>query len=308
MILLLAVLVSFINHRVRLGQESALFVPLGEMVQVGAHSLSVYKEGAGPANLVFMAGSGTASPILDFRSLYTQLSDDYGITVVERLGYGFSDVAAEPRDVDTVLEQTRAALAVADVHPPFVLFPHSMAVLEALRWAHLYPEEIAAIIGLDAAVPSAYEDGNVPGGIMLELAWFGARTGITRFIPGLVDDSAAIKAGSLTEHEKEIYRAVFYRRTETRPMVNELRSVEENALLVDDLPSPQVPMLFFTSNGEGTAHDAHEWQQHQTDFLSRVDNGQQVTLDSGHYVHDYDYLLIADRSRGFLVELGIGGD
>ena len=37
--------------------------------------------------LVFMSGAGTSSPILDFKSRYSLLNDDYRITVVEKFGY-----------------------------------------------------------------------------------------------------------------------------------------------------------------------------------------------------------------------------
>lgn len=66
--------------------------------------------GDGDKTLVFMSGAGTCSPILDFKSLNSSLSDDYRIVVVEKLGYGFSDVVDESRDIDTILSQTRMAI------------------------------------------------------------------------------------------------------------------------------------------------------------------------------------------------------
>ena len=39
-----------------------------------------------------MSGWGTPSPILDFKTLYSRLSDENRIVVVEKFGYGFSDV------------------------------------------------------------------------------------------------------------------------------------------------------------------------------------------------------------------------
>ena len=306
LLLSLITLSSFVNHQAHLGKESDLFSPLGRIVSVDGHAMSLYTEGGGGATLVFLAGSGTASPILDFRSLYSQLSDHYEIVVVERLGYGFSDIADEPRDVDTVLAETREALKAGGVAGPYVLFPHSMAVLAALRWAQKYPGEVSAIIGLDAAVPSVYEDTGPPNKAILQVTSLAARVGITRFFPSIVDDSAAIKAGSLSEREKDIYRAVFYRRTQTRPMVKELESVVKNAETVGGLPPPQLPMLFFTSNGDGTGLDPRAWQRHQTDYLAKVNGSQQITLDSGHYIQDFEYKAIAAQSRQFLDDLDIG--
>ena len=73
-ILLIAI---YINHQIRLKQESKLRSPLGQIVEVDGHNMSIYIEGAGDATLVFMSGGGTCSPILDFKSLYALLSDKY---------------------------------------------------------------------------------------------------------------------------------------------------------------------------------------------------------------------------------------
>ena len=164
----------YINHRILLNQEEALRTPLGKIVEVDGHQMSVYVEGNGDKTIVFMSGGGTCSPILDFRSLYSTLSDNYKIVVVEKFGYGFSDIVNKDRSIDSILEDTRTALVKADIEGPYVLCPHSMSGIEALYWAGQYPEEVEAIIGLDMAVPKAYEDYriNMP---MLKISKFAAR-------------------------------------------------------------------------------------------------------------------------------------
>ena len=72
---------------------------------------------------------------LDFKSLYSLLSDEYQIVVVEKFGYGFSDVVKEDRDIKTILSETRMALTKAGIEGPYVLCPHSMSGIEALYWA-----------------------------------------------------------------------------------------------------------------------------------------------------------------------------
>ena len=53
----------------------------------------------------FLSGSGTCSPILDFKSLYSLLRDDYRIVVVEKFGYGYSDIVDEDRNIQTILSR-----------------------------------------------------------------------------------------------------------------------------------------------------------------------------------------------------------
>lgn len=299
-VLLFIVLISFINHKIKLNQESKLFKPMGKMVTVNEHLMHVYSEGKGDFTLVFMSGGGTSSPTLDFKSLYSRLINDYRVAVIEKSGYGFSEIADVPRDIDTVLEETRKALTLAGEKAPYVLFPHSMSGIEALYWARLYPDEIAAIVGLDPAVPQAYDNYSMPSKVVLNLSAFAANSGLTRLFPSICNDSAAIQYGSLTDDEKEVYRAVFYRRTATSTMLRELENIQENAKKVNEMGSPEIPMLFFISNGEGTGWEKEQWQKHLIEYISAVPKGQQVLLDCGHYVHDYEFDTIASQSKDFL--------
>ena len=74
-----------------------------------------------------------------------------------KFGYGHSDLTGGPRDVDTVVEEYRRALAACGRPVPVVLAAHSMGFLEALHWASKYPEEVSALVGLDPAVPEVYQ-------------------------------------------------------------------------------------------------------------------------------------------------------
>ena len=297
---LMLLLTVYINHQLRLNAEAELRLPLGQMVEVGGHNMSIYVEGTGETTLVFMSGGGTCSPILDFKSLYSLLSDKYQIAVVEKFGYGFSDVVDKSRDIDSILEDTRTALAAAGLNAPYVLCPHSMSGLEALYWAQKYPDEVSAIIGLDMAVPEYYDSMTINIPLMRAAGW-AAHLGVTRFIPG-ISDSAATQHGTLSETEKEIYRALFFSRTATVTMLNEMERVKENAKKVDSLGVPQLPMLLFLSDGSGgTGFDKETWRKIPIQYLSQVEGGEYIELDCPHYVHDYEYKVISEQIIAFLL-------
>lgn len=291
-------LISFINHKIHSAQEKSLLAPLGNMLEVNGHKMSIYTTGEGDKTLVFMSGGGTCSPILDFKSLYSLLSDDYKIVVVEKFGYGFSDVIDEERPIDSILEDTREGLREAGIEGPFVLCPHSMSGIEALYWAQKYPSEVDAIVGLDMAVPEAYENYNIDM-FTIRLGQVAARLGITRLLPG-VSESDAIKYGTLTEEEKEIYRAVFYNRTLTSTMIKEVQEIKDNAKIVDEGGTPSCPMLLFISNGQGTGWDIETWRKVQINYISNIENAKYIELDCSHYVHDYKYKEINEEIRNFV--------
>ena len=129
-IIIILILAIYANHRIHLIKEANFLSTLGEIVQVDGNNLSVYTEGDGETTLIFMSGAGTSSPILDFKSLYSCLSDKYKIAVVEKLGYGFSDIVDKSRDIDSMLEDTRAALTAAGLNAPYVLCPLQCPVLK----------------------------------------------------------------------------------------------------------------------------------------------------------------------------------
>lgn len=298
-VIVLFVVVSFVRHKICSSNEKDLLTPLGELVEVNGHNMSVYTEGNGDKTLVFMSGGGTCSPILDFKSLYSLLISEYKIVVVEKFGYGFSDVVDEARDIDTMLSETRMALKKADVEGPYVLCPHSMSGLEALYWAQKYPEETEAIVGLDMAVPDYYDEMNISLP-MLKLGQYGAALGITRWIPGLAE-SDAIKYGTLSDKEKEIYRALFYQRTATVTMINEAKVVKDNANAVKKNDIPQVPMLLFISDGSGgTGFTKEKWRSIPKEYISGSDNASYIELDCPHYVHDYEFEEISKEIRNFI--------
>lgn len=297
---LMLLLIICINHQIHLKMEKELRLPLGQMVEVDGNNMSIYVEGTGDITLVFMSGGGTCSPILDFKSLYSLLSNKYRIVVVEKFGYGFSDVVDKKRGIESILADTRAALKAAGIEAPYILCPHSMSGIEALYWAQQYPEEILAIIGLDMAVPKSYQDYNI-NMTMLKLSQFASAIGITRLLPS-VSDSDAIINGTLSNKEKEIYRAVFYNRTATITMLNEVKSIKENASKVEADNTPQIPMLLFVSNGDGTGWDKETWRSYQREYIANIENSKMIELDCPHYVHDYEYKAISESIIAFLLE------
>ena len=294
----LVIFVSFVNHKLKLSEEDNRFVANGQIVDVNGRHMHVYTEGTGEETLVFMSGGGTSSPVFDFKSLYFLLSDQYKIAVVEKAGYGFSEVTSSNRDIDTILTETREALLKSGIKGPYTLFPHSMSGIEALYWAQTYPNEVTAIVGLDMATPPAYEDYQIPM-TLVRLGGLAANSGLTRWIPN-ISESDAVKYGTLTDEEKELSKVVFYRRTSTKNMVNEIENIKSNAQKVGESRIPNVPMLLFASNGQETGFDEETWMNIQNDYINKVKNGKLIKVDAAHYIHNIKYKQIAEESKEFL--------
>jgi len=222
----------------------------GKMVTVNDHKIHIYTEGRGIPSLIFLSGSGTSSPIYDFKTLFTKMSDEYKIVVLEKAGYGFSEITDISRDIDTILFETRTVLKEESIKPPYILFPHSLSAIEALYWVQCYPDEIIAIVGLDPALPPFYENMDIKTKIKkLKLASKIANGKLKFLLPMIASHLSPIKYNVLNEIDKKICKAIIYHRTLTNDMINEVLIIKENAAKINIETLKSVPMLFFITKG-----------------------------------------------------------
>jgi len=303
-LLTLGILGVFINHRVQLNQEQDMYTAPGDLVEVNGHLIHIYQEGQGEQTLVFLSGHGTSAPMLDFKPLWSKFVDDYRIVVVERPGYGYSDITDEPRDIATLLEETKAALEQAGEHGPYTLFAHSMSGLEAIYWAQTYPEEVQAIIGLDPLLPEAVDLlTNVPES-QLQMAGFMSRIGLSRLMPisELEQTIPLLGLDSLSEEEKDEYMALFYKKSMSKNMIEEFSYLDENAqtVLEEGVPT-NTPMYFFISSEQDASVTG--WKDTLETYIASLFRGQSSLLSTGHYVHYESSQFIADEVKDFLNSL-----
>ena len=112
-----------------------------DYIEIDGHKLHLFRAGDEKCpKFIFMSGSGTISPVYDFKILYEKLVSDFRIIVIEKFGYGCSDLYEGPCDVDSVVAYQRRALEHAGEKGPYILLPHSMSGLEAIRWKQKYPD------------------------------------------------------------------------------------------------------------------------------------------------------------------------
>jgi len=292
---LVLLLASFIYHRLALQREKASLNPMGQMVSVNGHDMSVFVKGNGPQTLVFLSGAGTASPILDFKDLYDGLSKQYKIVVVERAGYGYSEDTSKSRDVSEVLSETRQALAKAQVSGPYIILSHSMASLETLLWQEKYPSEIQAVIGLDWALPESYSQLRMHSQI-LRMARLGSQLGLLRYIPSRL----YVPNENLSSSDRRLYQRIAYRQILSQAMLNESLSVKENAKKVDDKIDSQIPTLLLVSNGEGTSFSKEEWRNYAARFAKDQKNIALTFYDAPHYLYHYQTKEVVAKIEDFI--------
>ena len=293
--ILLFLLATFIFHRICLEKEEASLTPMGQLVPVNEHQINVYVEGTGPETIVILSGAGIASPILDFKDLSDSLAKRYKVVIVERAGYGYSDDSNHSRDVMEVLSETRQALSQANIIEPFIILSHSMASLESLAWQEKYPDEVKALIGLDWALPSSYENLK-QNQALLTVAYWSSKIGLLRYFP----ESFYIKNSTLTETERKQYKLLAYKQLMSQAMLHESQKVKENAKKVPSNINPKIPTLLLVSNGQGTSFGQSEWQNFAEKFASEQSNVKVIYMDVPHDLYHYQNHEVVSRIEDFL--------
>ena len=304
-IILLTVLCIY--HQIRLRKEESIITHMaGQYVEVDGHNMNIYTEGDGEETLVFLTGFGTPSPILDFKPLYSRLSDSNRIVVIEKFGYGYSDEYDGDRSVDTLVDQDRQALEALSIEGPFILVPHSAGGIEAIWWAEHYPDEVRAIIGLDSNVPSQYENYRTPWDLntvepqdidecissMAVNDFFMYKIGLFRLMMP-PSSLPAISSDDLSAVEREQYSALGYTMycrgsgsTFMRESIMTEHSLECLREYVNS-PVPDIPTLFFVSDGSVMEQlmEPETWIKIHEDYIDEITNGVIINLECGHYVH-----------------------
>jgi len=285
----------FVYNKAKLKEEQILINnPIGQMIEIDGKNMCIYTEGEGDHTIVFLSGSGTASPILDFKPLYERLSDDFKIVVIEKFGYGFSDIVETERSFDTMLRQDREALKKVGIEGKLILCPHSMSALEAILWAQKYPDEVEAIVGLDMALPRAYEVLDLDGAFKRErISAIGRELGLVRLF---YSDSSF--SDGLSKEEKALYRAIGCEKAVNITVQNEGLYIKDACNEINSYPIPDVPTLLFVSNGKEVG--VENWIEIQHDYVTNLSVSKVIELDCGHYVHCHDYEAIARDIKQFV--------
>ncbi|MFZ4201530.1 alpha/beta fold hydrolase [Lysinibacillus sp. NPDC056220] len=286
-------------------KEEAILRNKGMMVNIDGQSMNVYREGAGEDTYVFMAGSGIAAPVYELKGLYSKFSQHHQIAVVDRAGYGFSEIAHDERAIDIILMQTREALLASGLQPPYILVPHSISGLEAIYWAQKYPEEVKGIIALDIGLPSQYVKHKMStfDRWMVKGVSLATSVGLHRLVPSQVYNPQVLNMSFLTTEEKEIYQALSFKQFFNEDMKNELLHVYENSLQSEQLPLPQeTPMLIVDAISKENVHSKYTEQNRQdyADFAKQFTHAVVKEVSGTHSIYLYQPDAIYQLAMDFM--------
>lgn len=255
--------------------------PYGETVSLERGNVNVSVSGDGQQTVVLLSGYGTAAPTLDFAPLIDELEARYTVVVVERFGYGYSDLGVTERTVKNISNELHGVLAELDIHQPIVI-AHSLAGIYSLDYVNRFPGEVAALVTIDSSVP---EDFAIPADRSF---WENvlATSGVVRWVITLDPAIAApaAPAGVYSKEQLEQIRLMNIWNYANPALIDENNRTAENFRDVAKLSYPvDLPILAFVSQQLVDANarwlPAHEQQ------LEQSNRSELVVLDGDHYLH-----------------------
>jgi pimeloyl-ACP methyl ester carboxylesterase len=230
------------------------------------HSLHFIIKGRGPS-VVLESGFGSGAE--QWSDLHDRIAQFARVAAYDRAGLGNSTDAPPPRTASRIATELHSALHAAHLAPPYLLVAHSAGAANIRLFAHLYPNEVSAILLIDPPQEEFLDwlADNVPGADAMP-----------------PERLAKMPAG---------IRAEWDARNQT---IDELRKA---------WPLPGVPLVLLTSanNDDALAQQISpeakskliEAREH---FLARVPGARQVVATkSGHNIPHDEPQLVVDLIR-----------
>lgn len=119
------------------------------LVNIGGRRLAMKVQGDGEPTVVLEMGLGGAGSMYD--TIAQKIATFTRVVWYDRAGLGQSDPARTPRTIQDLVLDLHALLQMAELFGPYVLVGHSMGGHIMRLYREWYPEEVAALVLIDAS-------------------------------------------------------------------------------------------------------------------------------------------------------------
>lgn len=261
------------------------YVVPGTLIEVKGEDIHIFSVGEGEHTIILIPGLGTSSPYVDFQPLWSRLSKNNRVVVVERFGYGFSDLSKTDRNLENIISEMQEALKASGENPPFTLVGHSLGGTISMAYANAYSDEISNIVMLDAAVPKTYKEWKPPSQPLAVIMPFVRTTGLVRGLSysGRIMEALRGHQNQYKEVPKEFWeidRSIFIRKTMNANVKSEMQLFKDINEYNFNVPTLFIttPSLYEYIPGSKKAQDEYIKQASKVELLEFV---------GGHYIHHY---------------------
>ena len=251
-VLILFTVVTFIFHSIQNGQELDALKEQGyyNPVSAGEYSLNVAKFGnaKGKHTIVGMAGMGSGDYPILVRKMTADIEKDNLVVFVDRAGYGLSDDTEKEMTIENIIEDYRTALRNAEISPPYVLMPHSIAGAYANYWSSKYPDEIEGIAILDGSQldENAFSDTEVQDVNYQRFLSLLSKIGFSRYV---IRNYIYLFPEEYSAEEQRLGDALMLRTMSSHAPISEGNLIRQNTQKVwNEMVTNDIPKIYICSS------------------------------------------------------------
>lgn len=216
--------------------------------------MNSYVIGEGSKTIVVLSAFGSQSPIVQYKTLFNELKNDYRVVVVEYFGYGFSMSIKEPRINENFASEVKTMLEQREICGPYVLVAHETSNMYAMKFQQMYPDLVQGIVSIAGLYPSEIQDefrakqiknnvSNVNITSIFELTGFERIASYVSQETFYIDKMKAMP-DVFTAEDISVYRNRIGSQYLSRTMVREINKLEDNMNEMKDYKYPDyVPVL-----------------------------------------------------------------
>ncbi len=260
---------------------------MGYLIEVNGVNMHLYDSGADTLPIVFTADIGSNVPYVDLYPIHNALAQHNRVMVYDKPGYGWSDYTSTSRDIDSIVEEIHTLLHSKDIPgdedtylEPFIYVAQGMGALEAIRYAQLYPEDVAGIVFIEGTSPSFLANYNNIMIIESFLINILRNTGILRLMGGTNFVASTLNDPSeLAPELRALNKGIGLEKNWNRNVIVEKLSVSDNAEIVlaalGEEKLGDLPIRVITSE----ANIYTTWKQNQRALLDLSTDSKQFIIE-----------------------------
>lgn len=125
-------------------------------MEIEGQSIRYTLSGKGEPAIIFLNGHRT--PLTSWSDLMPRVSEMGTVLTYDRLDTGGSGRSSSPQNGDAILSTLNSLLKALDLDPPYVLVAHSLGGLYANLYARRYPENVGAVVFVEAGHPGEADE------------------------------------------------------------------------------------------------------------------------------------------------------
>jgi pimeloyl-ACP methyl ester carboxylesterase len=265
----------------------------GDVTQI--RNRRIYYTLKGDQSPTIVIESGLACCSAEWWAIQDKLAETSIVLTYDRAGYGWSELAREPRTSRAIAIELKSLLDELELRPPYILVGHSQGGLYVNHFCRLYPDTVAGVVLLDPVstddvrfrqelLPRVYKRSGVDESASLRLKGYLSGFGFLRLVkPFILKSPRFATIRTLPKKTLQVYWNNLLAPKTTQAALNEYAQSHDPRNIVDLKNSgafPPVPLTVLVHNPEKMRDDIMMRSNLSREEAGKVDQLRQELMRS----------------------------